>query len=129
MDSGHRRSSTIWVALASLVAFGGSLFSAFHFDDYGMLQDPAIASAGGWARCWTWVQTRPLTWFSFWLNYQFSGREPMPWHLVNIALHIVCSVLVYKILRRTIPAAALFAALLFAVHPIQAESVDYVYAR
>ena len=129
MVSGRRRSSTVWVALASLAAFGGSLFSAFHFDDYGMLQDPAIVSASGWARCWGLLQTRPLTWFSFWLNYQVSGREPMLWHLVNIVLHAACSVLLYRILRRVMPPAALLGALLFAVHPIHAESVDYVYSR
>ncbi len=37
---------TLWVALAALAAFGGSLFSGFHFDDYGMLQDPAIVGPG-----------------------------------------------------------------------------------
>ena len=114
---------------AAVIAFGGSLFSGFHFDDYGMLQDPAIASAGGWARCWSWLQTRPLTWFSFWLNDQIVGRDPLLWHAVNLVLHAGCAVLLYRLLRRLAPSIALFAALVFAVHPIQAEAVDYVYAR
>lgn len=129
MVSGSGRSCSLWVGIASVAAFGGSLFSAFHFDDYGMLQDPSVASSGGWASCWGWLQTRPLTWFSFWLNYQLSGREPWLWHLANIALHAACSLLLYRILQRLMPPAALLGALLFAVHPIQAESVDYVYAR
>lgn len=112
-----------------MAAFAGSLFSGFHFDDYGMLQDPAVVSAGGWARCWSLWQTRPLTWFTFWLNYQFSGRDPIWWHAVNLALHVACAVLVYRLLRRLLPQAAVLGALIFAVHPIQAEAVDYVYAR
>src|ERR1039458_4164414 len=77
---------TLWMILAALAAFGGSLFSGFHFDDYGMLQDPAIVPAGGWTRCWSLWQTRPLTWFTFWLNYRLGGREPPLWHAGNLAL-------------------------------------------
>jgi protein O-mannosyl-transferase len=120
---------TPWVALAALAAFGGSLFSAFHFDDYGMLQDPAIVSPEGWWRCWALLQTRPLTWFTFWLNYQIGGREPLLWHAVNLGLHAACSVVLYRVLRRLAPRAALLGALIFAVHPMQAEAVDYIYAR
>jgi hypothetical protein len=119
---------TLWVVLAALAAFGGSLLSGFHFDDYGMLQDPAVVSPGG-LRCWGFLQTRPLTWFTFWLNFQVSGREPMLWHLVNLGLHAGSAVVLYRWLRRMIPGAALAGALIFALHPIQAEAVDYVYAR
>ena len=118
-----------WLVLAGLIAFGGSVFSGFHFDDYGMLQDPAVISGSGWIRCWSWLQTRPLSWFSFWLNYQASGREAWPWHLVNVALHIACCLILYRLLQRLMPQVALPASLIFAVHPILAESVDYVYAR
>ncbi len=118
-----------WVVVGATAAFGGSLFSGFHFDDYGMLQDPAIFSPGGWARCWSLWQTRPLTWFTFWLNYRISGREPVLWHAVNLALHVACALVLYRLLRRLVPSAALFGALIFAVHPIQSEAVDYVYAR
>ena len=118
-----------WIAVGAMAAFGGSLFSGFHFDDYGMLQDPGVVSPGGWLRCWSLWQTRPLTWFTFWLNYQMVGREPLLWHAVNLVLHVACAVVLYRLLRRMVPHAALFAALIFALHPIQAEPVDYVYAR
>jgi tetratricopeptide (TPR) repeat protein len=140
MISGQRRTGkavvtpkasdrTLWVVLFALAAFGGSLFSGFHFDDYGMLQDAAIVSPEGWRRCWGLLQTRPLTWFSFWMNYQISGREPMLWHAVNVVLHVGCSVVLYRLLTRVMPAAALWGALIFALHPVQSEPVDYVYAR
>src|SRR4051812_29302591 len=131
MASPPRRGAglTLWIVCAALVAFGGSIFSGFHFDDYGMLQDPAVVLPGGWVRCFGLLQTRPLTWFTFWANYQFSGRDPLLWHAVNLVLHAACAVVLYRLLDRLMPRVALLAALLFAVHPIQAEPVDYVYAR
>jgi hypothetical protein len=132
MVSAQRRTPddhTLWVVLAALAAFSLSLFSGFHFDDYGMLQDPAILAPDGWARCWSLLQTRPLTWFTFWLNYRIDGQDPMLWHAANLLLHAGCSAVLYRLLRRVLPDIALLGALIFAVHPIQAEPVDYVYAR
>ncbi len=120
-----RKSATLSIPLAALVAFGASLFSGFHFDDYGMLQDPAVLSLHNW----TLWQTRPLTWFTFWLNYRISGRDPFSWHAVNLVIHIACALLLYRLLDRLMPKAALLGALIFALHPIQSEAVDYIYAR
>jgi hypothetical protein len=119
----------VWVMLAVAFAFGGSLYSAFHFDDYGMLQDPTIVSPGGWMRCWGLLQTRPLTWFTFWMNYQIAGREPFLWHAINLGLHVGCCVVLYRLLQRILPQIALPATMIFALHPFAAEPVDYVYAR
>lgn len=119
----------LWIALAAFAAFSGSLFSAFHFDDYGMLQDVAVTAPLGWFRCFSLWQTRPLTWLSFWLNYQLTGREPLLWHAVNLVLHAACAVILYRILRMAVPRAALLGTLIFALHPIQSEPVDYVYSR
>ena len=119
-----------WVAAAALLAFGASVLSGFHFDDYGMLQDRSVSSPGGWLKCWGIGQTRPLTWFSFWLNHAVAGRNAWAWHVLTVALHVACSVLLYRVLAKRIPReAAWFAAALFAVHPIQAEAVNYVFAR
>ena len=55
---------------AALAAFGASLLSGFHFDDYAIFSDPALTSPDGWLRVWGPGQTRPLTYLTFWLNYQ-----------------------------------------------------------
>jgi protein O-mannosyl-transferase len=116
--------------LLGLIAFGLSLAGSFHFDDHALFSDPAITSAGGWLDVWSLRQTRPLTWFSFWLSYQLSGANPMLWHALNLALHLGCVWLVYSTLRRVIPEnAAILAACVFAVHPLQAQAVNYVFAR
>ena len=75
-------------------------------------------------------QTRPLTYFTYWLNYQVGGGDPLGYHLLNLALHLGVVLLLFECLRRLVPeTAAAVAAAIFAVHPIQAEAVNYVWAR
>jgi hypothetical protein len=106
---------------AALAAFGGSLVGGFHLDDYATFSG-AGPRAVGWPH--------PLTHLLAWLNYTFAGEEPMTYHAVNLLLHLGAVLLAYECLRRLLPAAAaLIAAGIFAVHPLQAEVVDYVSAR
>jgi len=116
--------------VAALAAFGGGLAASFHFDDYAILSDPVLTSPSGWMEVWRPLQTRPLTWFTFWANYQLGGRQPLGYHAVNLALHLAAALLLLEILGRWMPPrAALIGAVLFAVHPIQAEAVIYIFAR
>jgi protein O-mannosyl-transferase len=118
----------IWIA--ALAAFGGCVGGAFVFDDFGMLHDRAITSGSGWWECWRLTQTRPLTWFSFWANYQAGGENPIGYHVVSLVLHLCVAVLVWDVLRRLISErAALIAAVIFAVHPLVTEPVAYAFAR
>jgi hypothetical protein len=115
---------------AALAAFGASLGSGFHFDDYAIFSDPVLTSPWGWLGVWGWRQTRPLTYFTFWLNYQTGGQDALGYHALNLLLHLGAVLLVYECLRRILPErAALVAAALFAVHPLQAEAVNYVWGR
>jgi protein O-mannosyl-transferase len=122
--------SRLFLLAAALVAFGASLGSTFHFDDYAIFSDPALTASNGLWGVWSLRQTRPLTYLTFWLNYQLGGQDPLGYHLFNLALHVGAVMLVYECLRRLLPEkAAVAAAALFAVHPIQAEAVNYVWAR
>src|ERR1035441_283151 len=69
---------------AALVAFGASLGSGFHFDDYAIFSDPALQSARGWLAVWAPLQTRPLTYITFWLNRQMGAGDPLGYHLFNL---------------------------------------------
>ncbi len=118
------------VATAAVAAFGASLASSFHLDDYAILSDPVLTSVGGWWRVWAPLQTRPLTYFTFWLNYAVSGANPVGYHLVNLLLHVAATLLLARVLSRRLPErAVLVATALFALHPIQAEPVLYIFAR
>jgi len=114
----------------ALAAFGASLGSGFHFDDYAIFSDPILRSSSGLTHLFDLRQTRPLTYLSFWLNYQVGGDHPIGYHAVNLLLHLGAVLLAYECLRRLLPErAAVIAAALFAIHPIQAEAVNYVWAR
>jgi tetratricopeptide (TPR) repeat protein len=111
--------SRLLLAAAVLVAFGASVTHGFHLDDALVIHGPH----------WTAWQTRPLTWLSFEANYRI-GAHPALWHLVNVAAHLAAVLLLYELLLTVAPPfAALLGALVFAVHPIQAEAVAYVYSR
>jgi hypothetical protein len=87
---------------------------------------------------WTWMATTqwyghwmPLTWVSFCANYALFGFHPASWHAVNVGLHASSAVLMYFIARRLVGSVggAVFAALLFAIHPLRMESVAWISER
>jgi len=74
--------------------------------------------------------TRPLTGLTFWLSLAAGDRNPLDYHAIDLALHLVASVLLYDVLQRLVSGRAAFiGAVIFAVHPVQAETVNYVFAR
>jgi hypothetical protein len=74
-------------------------------------------------------QYYPLVFSSFWLEHRLFGLNPAPFHLLNVLLHLVNVVLVFRLARRlAIPGAFLVAAL-FALHPMMVESVAWVSER
>jgi tetratricopeptide (TPR) repeat protein len=74
---------------------------------------------------------QPLTVLTFALNYTFSGLSPLPLHLGNLIFHLLNIILVFiffsKLLKSSIP--ALLIAFLFAVHPMNVETVVWISAR
>ncbi len=121
--------SPVLVVFAALAAFAGSVAATFAFDDRAVFSDPVLGSASGWWRVFGPLQTRPLTWLTFWANLRISD-SPALWHAVDLFLHAAAAWLVWDVLRRLLPErAALIAAVLFAIHPIQSEAVIYVFAR
>jgi Tfp pilus assembly protein PilF len=80
---------------------------------------------------------RPVTTLSYAINYAVGGPNVVGYHLVNIALHVLCCLLVCELGRRLASAAhapnpdgaALLGALLFAVHPVHVEAVTAMVGR
>jgi tetratricopeptide (TPR) repeat protein len=111
---------TVVLLLAAIIAFGGCLWGSFHFDDYSLFSNGL----------WRPLEIRPLTYVTFWLNEWMGGRNPARYHAVNLLLHLVAIVLLFETLKRIISTQAAFiAAAIFAVHPFQAEPVNYIFAR
>ncbi|MEI9975354.1 MAG: hypothetical protein WDO73_26795 [Ignavibacteriota bacterium] len=92
------------------------------------------------ARC---RRRAPVLIVSYWLNYQMGGVNPFSFHLTNVMIHFVIhfvnSGLVFLVLLRILQkagwegqkprVAAAIGALIFAIHPLQTESVSYVAGR
>lgn len=71
---------------------------------------------------------RPLTVLTFRINYYLSGLDAISYHVTNVLLHILCTLLVYWLGETIIfnkSHEALMTALLFGVHPIHTEAVRY----
>jgi len=118
------------LALLVLIAYANSLGSSFHFDDTAIFGNPWIAGPGfGWD-VFRLDQTRPLTYLTFHWNYLAGGQNPLLYHWVNLLLHAANSILVLALARRYVsPFTAGCVAVIFALHPLQTESVTYVFAR
>jgi hypothetical protein len=72
----------------------------------------------------------PLRDTVYWVIWQLFGRNPVPFHVVNILLHAAASVLALELARRLgfSRSVAFWGALLFAVHPVHVESVGWIAA-
>ena len=73
---------------------------------------------------------RPLTLTLLHVQRRAFGLDPIPYRIVSLLLHGVCTILVLQLLRRLVrPRAAVAGAVLFAVHPIHAEAVITIYGQ
>ncbi len=116
--------------MLALIAYGGAVAGSFHLDDASLFVNPDVTSPGGIAHLWAPLATRPLTYSTFWLNYQLAGENPLPYAAVDVVLHLAVVWLLFGALRRAMPVrAAWLAAAFFAVHPIQTEAVNYIFER
>jgi protein O-mannosyl-transferase len=127
------------IVAAVLAAYANSLAGPFVFDDLpAILDNPTIRSLGGALSPppggYT-VSGRPLVNLSLAVNYAISGTDVWGYHLLNIAIHCLAALVLYGIVRRTpisgfrFQVSAFLVALLWAVHPLQTESVTYVVQR
>jgi tetratricopeptide (TPR) repeat protein len=126
------------VLLAAVAAAWASSFvGTFQFDDWNVIvNEPRVASLAAWWGSMPGI--RPLLKLS-WAANQQSGLGIAGFHAVNLAIHATSAFLVLRLLRRVAErtgatgpgarAAPLFGALLFALHPVQTESVTYLSGR
>lgn len=74
---------------------------------------------------------RGVAYFSFAVNYFFTGMSPYWFRLTNVAIHIGAALLVWRLLTRLYPTALtpLLGGLLFLAHPLQTQAVTYIVQR
>lgn len=118
------------LVVVSVVAYLPSLHNGFIWDDNAHITKPELRSEHGLIQIWTepgaTQQYYPLVHSVFWIEHRLWGDSVVPYHLINILLHAICAVILFKILLRLkVPGAWLVAAL-FALHPVQVESVAWI---
>lgn len=124
-------------AVAILLLWWPALSASFQFDDWNVIvNEPRVHSLAAWWQSMPGI--RPLLKLSYALNMA-ADANPSGFRLVNILIHALSATLVWSLLRtRGLRAglaetdashAALLAALIFALHPVQTEAVTYVSGR
>ena len=128
------------IAVIIFILYFPSLQAPFLFDDLGYIT--LNNSIRHLSEFFTQVKLlfstdRPLTYFSFAVNYHFSKLSSTGYHFTNVLLHMAASVLLYFLVKKlagflktgNYSLLPFFTALIFAAHPMNTESVSYIYNR
>lgn len=103
----------------------------FVLDDWSLIvENPALNSAKSPLHFWTtFVQADywPLSYTCLWVMWNLFGRHTEPYHWVNFVLHAMNGAVLFFLLREYKIRWPLFWALLFLVHPVQVESVAWIF--
>lgn len=124
----------VWCAVAlvtaTALAYWPALRAGFIWDDAAHLTAPALRSWAGLGRIWSepgaTQQYYPLLHSFFWFEHRLWGDSALGYHAANLAWHAAAAVLAGRLLRRLAVPGAWLAAALFALHPVQVESVAWI---
>ncbi len=123
---------SVVLVVLTLVVYLPAMRAGFVWDDDIMLTKNIVLDEGGLYRTWftaSQFNYWPVVWTSYWLEHQLWGLDPTGYHVDNILMHVAIAVLVYCVLLRLRVPGAWLAAAIFAVHPVNVESVAWVTQR
>jgi tetratricopeptide (TPR) repeat protein len=127
---------TIVIIVACFAAYIPAIKSGFIWDDdVYVTNNPMLKGPHRLFRIWfapfdAPAQYVPLVYATistvFWFEHQFWGFNPMGYHAVNVAFHAANALLLWLVLRRLSIPGAWFASAVFALHPVQVETVAWI---
>ncbi len=123
----------------TIVAYEPVRYNGFvDYDDGGYIVENPNVKGGITADSVIWAITKghaanwhPLTWLSHMLDCELFGLNPSYHHLMSVMLHTINALLLFWILKGATGSiwASAFVAFVFAVHPVQVESVAWASER
>ncbi|MGW8256074.1 MAG: tetratricopeptide repeat protein [Thermoguttaceae bacterium] len=121
------------IVLLTFFAYLPCLNGGFIWDDDKLLTDNELIKAPDGLYSF-WFTTKsldywPVTNSSLWIEWRLWGMNPTGYHATNVFLHIVEALLIWMILQRLSIPGAFLAALIFALHPVNVESVAWISQR
>jgi tetratricopeptide (TPR) repeat protein len=132
------------IILLGIIIYSNSFDCSFHFDDYPQIvNNMKIQNLQDVQAWWNSSPNRPISTFTFALNYHFNQLDIRYYHLFNLIIHLFNACLVWWLTLLIISSAALkdnpiirqkkviafFTALLFVSHPLATQSVTYIVQR
>lgn len=147
----RKPTALILIALVGFIVYSNTFHSAFLMDEkFFIIENPFVKDINTTAETllenFDWYKNvvgRYISFLTFALNYRFHGERVEGYHVVNLTIHILNSMLVYMLvlqlfqtprlkisaLQKDAGYIALFSGLFFVAHPLQTEAVTYVMER
>src|SRR6516162_9046331 len=122
------------LAAATIFAYCLAWHGGFIWDDDAyVINNELLSAPDGWQRIWFSLdspsQYFPLTYSTFRIEHALWGLNTTGYHWVNLLLHVANAFLVWVVLARLRIPGAWLAAAIFALHPVQVESVAWITER
>ena len=123
------------LVVATLLAYVPAMHGGYIWDDDAFVTDNPVLRQGweGLRRIWfvfrATDQYYPLAYSSFWLEFRAWGLNPTGSHIVNVLLHAANALLLWRVLTVLRVRGAALAAFVFALHPVEVESVGWITER
>jgi len=131
----------VYIFLA-MITFAGywqvHQFEFINFDDNVYVSENVVVQSGLTKEGFFWAFStkyfglwNPLVWLSFMADYQFYGLNAGGYHVTNLILHILSTLLLFRLFSTMTGEIwkSAFVAAFFALHPLHVESVAWVSER
>jgi len=122
------------LAAVTILAYRPAWHGGFLWDDDDyIINNELLTAPHGWQRIWFSLdspsQYFPLTYSTFRIEHALWGLNTTGYHWVNLLLHVGNALLVWAVLARLGVPGSWLAAAIFALHPVQVESVAWITER
>lgn len=136
--AGEKWVALVFLSLMTFLVYANSLGNGFVWDDESIIVDnPRLSGIKNLPRLLLSEDTfpgrttgyyRPFAYLSFFADRMIWGLNPFGFHLTNVLLHVGVSVCFYLLIRLISRdnALSLFSALIFALHPMNSETVNFL---